>query len=99
LWHAEPEPLTPELIARSFDAVPHRVIFLGHFHRWLVASPAGRLPWDGRAALRLPAGERFLVIINGVSEGYCATYETTTGELVPHDLGEGAGRAGLHESG
>ena len=99
LWHVEDEPLSPALIARSLDAVPHRVVFLGHFHRWLVATREHRLGWHGRWPLRLPIDRRFLVIVNGVSEGWCATYETTTGELVPHDLGEGAGRAGLHASG
>jgi predicted phosphodiesterase len=99
LWHFEDQPLSPALIARSLDAVPHRVIFLGHFHRWLVATRAGRLPWDGRSPLHLDAAERYLVIINGVVEGFCATYETATGELVPIVLSAGGGRALPHASG
>lgn len=99
LWHTEADPLTPELIGRSFDAVPHRVLFLGHYHRWLVATPEGRLPWDGRSALRLPADQRCLVIINGVCEGSCATFETTTGVLVPYHLHADEEPDGLHASG
>jgi hypothetical protein len=99
LWHAEDEPLTPALIARSLDTVPHRVIFLGHFHRWLVATRSGRLPWDGLSPLRLAPQERYLVIINGVVEGYCATYDTATGELVPIDLHMGERPASSHASG
>jgi hypothetical protein len=100
LWHAEDDPLSPALIARSLDAVPHRVIFLGHFHRWLVATRSGRLPWDGRSPLLLDAAaEQYLVIINGVVEGYCASYETATGELVPIDVHEGERPASSHASG
>jgi hypothetical protein len=86
LWHIEEPPLTPELVARSFDAVPHRVMFLGHFHRWLATTRSGRLPWDGRSPLRLSAEQRYLVVINGVCEGHCAVYDTTTGVLIPYDL-------------
>jgi len=99
LWHVEDEPLSPPLVARSLDAVPHRVIFLGHFHRWFVATRAGRLPWDGRSALRLDPAERSLVFINGVVEGWCATYETASGELVPIDLCPGQRPASSHASG
>jgi Calcineurin-like phosphoesterase superfamily domain len=99
LWHVEDEPLSPAMIARSLDAVPHRVIFLGHFHRWLVATRAGRLPWDGHSPLRLDAAQRCLVIINGVVEGWCATYDTATGELVPIDLHVGQRPASSHASG
>ncbi|HEX8200250.1 MAG TPA: metallophosphoesterase family protein [Isosphaeraceae bacterium] len=99
LWHVEDRPLTPELIARSLDAAPQRVLFLGHFHRWLAATGAGLLPWDGRSPLRLDPAERYLVIINGVVEGWCATYDTATGELVPIDLRTGPRPAASHASG
>ena len=52
LWWFEGPPDTPERAAQSFDAWPHRVMFVGHFHRWLVARRAGCLPWDGSPANR-----------------------------------------------
>jgi Calcineurin-like phosphoesterase superfamily domain len=99
LWHVEPEPLSPALIARSFAAVPHRAIFLGHYHRWFAATPAGRLPWDGLSTLRLPADQRCLVIVNGVCEGFCATFDTTTDVLVPYPLRADEEPADPHASG
>ena len=32
-------PDTPEKAARSFDALPHRIMITGHLHRWLIATP------------------------------------------------------------
>jgi hypothetical protein len=31
----------------DFAAFPHRRMFLGHYHRWLVVTPEGALPWSG----------------------------------------------------
>jgi len=88
IWHVDEQPLTPDLLARSFVAAPdHRAIFVGHFHRWLAATRLGPLPWDGKRPLALfsPAGPT-LVVVNAVCEGYAATFDTATGELRPLDL-------------
>ena len=47
IWHVDEDPLTPELIVRSFDSTPHSVIFAGHFHQWMVMTRQGRVEWDG----------------------------------------------------
>jgi len=88
IWHVDEDPLTPELVARSFDAVPHRWIFVGHFHRWLATTRSGPLPWDGRSPLVLGGPEPALVVVNAVCEGYAATFETGAGRLQPLDLYE-----------
>lgn len=86
IWHVDDEPLTPERVARSFDAVAHRAIFVGHFHRWLALTRSGPLPWDGASLLILDAEEPTLVVVNAVCEGYAATFETDDGRLQPLDL-------------
>jgi hypothetical protein len=47
LWYFGGPPDSPEKLARCFAAVPHRVVFLGHIHRWLLGTPDGVLPWQG----------------------------------------------------
>ena len=47
LWYFEGLPETTDRVARSFAAVPNRLIFVGHFHRWLMATPEGLQPWVG----------------------------------------------------
>ena len=73
-------------LARSFEAVPHTVLFLGHFHRWLAATPRGCLDWDGTAPLQFQPGERYLVVIAAVADGWCAVYDTAARRLEPQRL-------------
>jgi hypothetical protein len=86
LWWFESIPDTPELAARSFDAWPQRVLFMGHIHRWLIATPAGRLDWDGTRPITLASPQRYLVAVAAVCDGKCAVFDTQTSELVPCDL-------------
>lgn len=83
LWWFEGPPLSPESLARSFPAVPHRILFLGHFHRWLLATPQGAMPWRGEAPIRLEPDQRYLIVVHAVWDGRCALFDTVTGELVP----------------
>ena len=53
-------PETAEGLAKSFAASSHPVLFVGHFHRWLVASPGGRLAL-GRDRADPPAAGRALL--------------------------------------
>lgn len=86
LWYFGGLPDTPEKAARSFEAAPHRVMFTGHLHRWVVATREALLPWTGTEPIVLKAPERYLVVIAAVCEGYCATYDTVSGELTPIGL-------------
>lgn len=87
IWHVDEDPLTPDLLARSFAAAPrHRAVLVGHFHRWFAAGPSGRLCWDGSTPLLLEAIAPTLVVVHAVCEGYAATFDTGSGELVPLDL-------------
>jgi len=87
LWYFDGPPDSPEKLARSFAAVTHRVIFIGHMHRWLLATPGGVLPWRGDRRLCLDSANRYLVVVHAVWDGRCALFDTKTGDLTP--FGEG----------
>ena len=83
LWYFHGPPDSPEKLARSFAAVPHRVLFIGHLHRWLLGTPGGPLPWRGEGPVRLDGRARFLVVVQAVWDGNCALFDTETNELLP----------------
>jgi hypothetical protein len=83
LWHFG-EPLDA---LKSFHAVSHRVLFTGHRHRWMLATPEEVLSWDGSAPVVLAAPDRYFVVVSAVCEGWAATYDTVSGELVPIWMG------------
>jgi hypothetical protein len=89
LWWFEGPPDTPERAAQSFAAMPHRVMFVGHFHRWFLASTGEAAPWDGRTAITLNVAARYLVGVHAVVNGHCAVYDTVNTLLVPFDLTQG----------
>ena len=88
LWYFEGLPDTPEKLAKSFAAVPQRVLFSGHAHRWFLATPEGPCEWAGGPARLAPPG-RYLVILHPVALGHCAVYDTATAELTPPRLPTG----------
>ncbi len=95
LWYFEGPPETPEQLARSFAAVKHRHIFIGHFHRWMLSGPEGlhnwreAIPWRGQEPINLSPLKRSLVVVGPVCGGKCATFDTKTRWLVPRDLIDG----------
>ena len=87
LWYFDGPPDSPEKLARSFAAVPHRVMFMGHMHRWLLGTPEGVMTWQGDRRLCLDCANRYLVVVHAVWAGKCALFDTKTGDLTP--FGEG----------
>jgi hypothetical protein len=83
LWYFDGPPDTPETAARSFEAVPHRFMFVGHVHRWLIATPGTILGWNGETPIRLENDSRYLVLVAAVCNGDYAIFDTDTLELVP----------------
>lgn len=75
-------------LAGSFAASACRVTFVGHFHRWLTATPEGIIPWDGKEAVSLAPERRYLVVVAAVCDGWCAVYDTASGRLVPYRLAD-----------
>jgi hypothetical protein len=90
LWWFEGVPETPERTAQSFAAVPHRVMFVGHFHRWFVATSEGLTAWKGEEPITLNPEGRYLVGIGAVCDGHCASFDTETLRLTPFSFGPNA---------
>ena len=53
LWYFDGPPDSVEKLARNFAAVPNRVLFIGHMHRWLLGTPGGVMTWEGDRQLCL----------------------------------------------
>lgn len=85
LWYYEGLPDEHGKLDRIFAAVPHRILFAGHYHQWLLAKPDGIVPWSGIEPVHLNKG-RYFVVIGALCEGRFATFDTTTAELIPHQL-------------
>lgn len=83
LWYYDGLPDTTDKAARSFSAVSHRFLFLGHFHRWLLMTPDGAIPWPELEPILLGAWKRSLVVVAAVFEGHCAIFDTERTELIP----------------
>ena len=83
LWYFDGPPDVPEKAARSFAAVSERYLFVGHFHRWLVMTPSGRVEWSGESPLVLDPSSRHLVVVAAVVDGWCAVFDTETATLIP----------------
>ena len=83
LWYFEGAPDTPEQARRSFEAVPQRFVFIGHFHKWLLVTPSERIEWDGEQAISLQQYERCLIVNAPVFQGHCALFDTESAILTP----------------
>ena len=79
-------PESVEGLAGSFAASPRRVSFVGHFHRWLSATPEGIISWNGNEMLTLDPERRFLVVVGAICDGWCASYDTVNGVLIPRRI-------------
>jgi hypothetical protein len=82
LWYGGGPPATSEQLDRIFAAVPHRAIFGGHYHVWHAATPEGVQRWDGTAPIAF-GEDRHFVVVNALSEGNFAVYDTQTANLIP----------------
>jgi len=83
LWLDRGVPDTPEGAAAGFAAVPERLLFVGHFHRWFAVTPHAAVPWDGSRSLDLSPPSRYLVGIGAVCDGCCAVLDTARHVLEP----------------
>lgn len=84
LWDICDRPLDlMERAGQAFGAVGSRWQFVGHYHRWWAATPAGPVGWSGGGPLRFEPGQRYFVVVAAVCDGWCALLDTERGELVP----------------
>jgi hypothetical protein len=82
LWYGEGPPDSPERLARIFDSVSHRVVFAGHYHNWLVATPEGVTDWNRTTKTTLRDG-RYFVVVGALCDGHFGLFDTETGKLIP----------------
>ena len=82
LWYFDGPPDEHGKLARIFDAVPNRLMFAGHYHKWLLVRPEGNQDWDGHTPVRLNDG-RYFVVTGALCEGRYAILDTETTELTP----------------
>lgn len=86
LWYYDDPPVTPAEYARTFAVVPHPACFIGHFHKWMAGTSAGRLPWKGDTQLSLDPADRHLVVVGPLFAGAFALLDTDARTLTPHRL-------------
>ena len=85
LWYFE-GPLDREgNLTRIFNATSQQVLFAGHYHRWLLATPQGMIDWHGERQICLNEGRHF-VVVGAICDGQFAVFDTDTMELVPMSI-------------
>jgi hypothetical protein len=82
LWYFGGPPNGDFDLTRIFDSVPNRLMFAGHYHRWMLASPTGVTTWVGDETIWLDQG-RYFVVVGALFSGNYAILDTETGEFQP----------------
>lgn len=83
LWYYDGPPDQASKLDRIFNAVPSRVMFAGHFHRWLLATPETITDWNGASPIRLLPDQRYFIVIGALCEGRYAVFDTDSSVLMP----------------
>jgi len=82
LWYFDGLPQTTHRRHQIFTAQPQKILFAGHYHQWLLVSPEKTEAWDGSHPVCLKDG-RYFVVLNSLTNGSFATYDTASGWLTP----------------
>ena len=83
LWYFEGPPDEHGKLERIFSAVPNRVMFAGHYHKWLLATSDEISNWNGERPIRLLDNQRYFVVVGALCEGRYAVFDTDTSVLMP----------------
>ena len=70
-------------LGQALSAVPNRVMFAGHYHKWLLATPDEISNWNGERPIRLLDNQRYFVVVGALCEGRYAVFDTDTSGLMP----------------
>jgi predicted phosphodiesterase len=70
-------------VERCFDALPERILFVGHYHRWWLSRRDGVIAWQGVDPIYLHRPDRYLVVVAAVRDNWCALYDTDEAQLTP----------------
>jgi predicted phosphodiesterase len=85
-YYLGPRPHMDRALNDCFSHFPHRVMMVGHFHRWFAATPAGRIAWNGCEPMKLKAEARYFFVINAVMRGWAAIVDNDRDVLIPIQL-------------
>ena len=72
-----------DALDQCFAQFPHRLIMIGHFHRWFAANSEGRIPWEGIKPIGLSPDTRYFFAIHAVMDGFAAVLDETQNLLLP----------------
>ncbi len=82
LWDlSEPRLNLMERAELAFGAVASRWQFVGHYHRWWAATPAGPLDWSGAEPIRLESGQRYFIVVAAVCDGWCGILDSDVASI------------------
>lgn len=87
LWYFEGPPDEHGKLERIFNSVPNRIMFAGHFHKWLLATPDEISKWNGQRPIRLLDHARYFVVVGALCEGRYAVFDSDALVLMPFNEG------------
>lgn len=87
IYYLGEPPWEPGSLSPAFAEFPQRVMAIGHFHRWFLATEDGPVAWAGEQPVFLDRSKRYFLIVHAVMNGWCAVFDTETTELRPHFVG------------
>ncbi|MDB4638059.1 metallophosphoesterase family protein [bacterium] len=82
LWYFHGLPDEDWKRKRIFEAAPNRLMFMGHYHRWLVVTSEEIRDWNGQTPIDLSCGQ-YMVVIDAILKGSFAIYDTEAALLTP----------------
>jgi hypothetical protein len=83
IWNFGGPPGTALDVFKSFAATNHRIIVVGHFHRWLAWDERGAVGWQDGEPLCLPHQGRYLVSVGALWDGAYGVLDTSAEVLLP----------------
>lgn len=75
LWYLDGPPQACDVLSDVFSSVPHRALFCGHFHRWLLYTPAGRQEWDGSSRVIIDDRDRYFFVLGPAFQGCHSVFD------------------------
>jgi len=79
-------PWTNGSLTSEFQQVTHRIILVGHFHRWFASTLRHPIAWRGKTVLSFSSLERYFVIVGALFQGSFAILDTDADSLTPFSI-------------
>lgn len=82
-YYLGPHPPEEGAFDECFARFPHRIMFVGHFHRWFAATRNATMSWDGSEPIKFEPSQRYVVVVHAVLNGWFAIFDDSTNVLTP----------------